>query len=58
MNLKNLIFRQHYLMELSYSSSNKAKRASKEQTISTKTLYPEDFAEAMFGIFTEKDLKL
>jgi hypothetical protein len=45
-------------MELSYSSSNKAKRASKEQAVTSKTLYPEDFAEAMFGIFTEKDLKL
>lgn len=58
MNLKNLIFRQHYLMELSYSSSNKGKKASQEQAMQTKTLYPEDFAEAMFGIFTEKDLKI
>ena len=57
MNLKNLIFRQHYLMESSYSKGN-TKAASKEQVTKTKTLYPEDFAEAMFGIFTEKDLKI
>lgn len=57
MNLKNLIFRQHYLMELSYSKGN-SRKALKEPVVSNKTIYPQDFAEAMFGIFTEKDLKI
>lgn len=57
MNLKNLIFHQHYLMELSCSKGN-TKTASKEQATKNQILYPEDFAEAMFGIFTERDLKI
>lgn len=54
MNLKKLLFRQHHLVELSCSQGNK-KCSSKRHN--NKIVYPEDFAEAMFGIFTERDLK-
>lgn len=57
MNFKNLIFYQHYLIEYSRLSSGKRKqKASQEQKTVNQILYPEDFAEAMFGLFTKRDL--
>ena len=52
MNSKN---RSH---EKRGSSYLKTKRVSKEQAVTSKPIYPKDFADAMFGIFTKKDIKI
>jgi hypothetical protein len=54
----NLTHRTHKKRGSSYLMSNKAKHVPKEQAKTSKPVYPKDFADAMFGIFTKKDIKI
>ena len=59
MNLKHILFHRYNFVESSCSSCNVKVKAPKGRVVNVvKAVYPEDFAEAMFGIFTERDLKI